>query len=565
MSHEATHVATGRGDQHRCRCGCSRGSPTTSRCATSTCRSRVTAGQIIAAGPPRRRRRARCPAPAEFDTATHAPRRGLRVRLAGLPAAGRARRRGGAGRASTAASTPAPTSDAALRPAFGFGERELTARVAGPADRTWPRERPEPAGPSRWRRGRAGRRRRPSWSLAALLVPWEPGAGRDARRRSPAGDVFTAGPDRRGPRTTPRWARVWSWSSLAVSLAVACWLGFTTRGPRAWSPGCPGRGGSQVVLGVAALVADRPAGDAAVRRALLRGTALDDGLSAPSPGRRLAARPGQGRARVAIVAHLAGAAGAGRLRPALARGPGRPSPAGCSAAWSCWSARSSTRCWSSRSSTTSRRCPTGRCAPRSSSSPTEEGVRGRRRAGRRRLAAYDDPQRLRVRLRRHPAGRRLRQPRRGPARGPGAVGGGPRAGARPARRRADRVGARRGRRGVRGRPAGAGRRRRWAARRRLVDGRPGGGAAGAGAGWRWRRCWRARCRTRSAGRSRPAPTSTRWRRPGTRRPSSRCSASWRCGRSRTRRRRRWSQFWFGSHPTSLERIAVARQLAGRDG
>ncbi len=49
-----------------------------------------------------------------------------------------------------------------------------------------------------------------------------------------------------------RWSRVWSWSSLAVSLAVACWLGFSSAGRRIMGR-LPGRWWAQVVLGVAVL------------------------------------------------------------------------------------------------------------------------------------------------------------------------------------------------------------------------------------------------------------------------------------------------------------------------
>ena len=55
--------------------------------------------------------------------------------------------------------------------------------------------------------------------------------------------------------------------------------------------------------------------------------------------------------------------------------------------------------------------------------------------------------------------------------------------------------------------------------------------------WRWGRCCRVRSRPGSAGRSRSAPTWTRWPPRKTRRRSSRCSARWRCGRSRIPRHR----------------------------
>ncbi len=65
---------------------------------------------------------------------------------------------------------------------------------------------------------------------AALLVPWDvvPG-GRVVP--VPVGTVF--GPEEvRRAEEYARWARVWSWSSLGVSIAVACWFGLTDRGRR---------------------------------------------------------------------------------------------------------------------------------------------------------------------------------------------------------------------------------------------------------------------------------------------------------------------------------------------
>ena len=135
----------------------------------------------------------------------------------------------------------------------------------------------------------------------------------------------------------------------------------------------------------------------------------------------------------------------------------------------------------------------------------EEGVHGRRRAGGRRVPAYDDAQRLRLRLRQHPPGRGLRQPRRRLPRTRGALGGRPRARARPARRRA--------------RPARCSappaRCSASACSGLLVGRRGSGGRRRAGVPLvlalvaRGRRCWPARCRTASAGGSRPAPTWTR--------------------------------------------------------
>jgi STE24 endopeptidase len=87
--------------------------------------------------------------------------------------------------------------------------------------------------------------------IATWLVPWSPVPG-GAPDPVPAGSVFSAEQIARAEDYS-RWARVWSWSSLAVSLAVACWLGFSAWGrrlvdrmPERWWWG-------QVVLVVAAL------------------------------------------------------------------------------------------------------------------------------------------------------------------------------------------------------------------------------------------------------------------------------------------------------------------------
>ena len=252
------------------------------------------------------------------------------------------------------------------------------------------------------------------------------------------------------------------------------------------------------------------------------------------------------------------------MRPPLAAGlaGGRRRPA--RPCWCCW-ARSSTRCWWSRCSTPSPRCPTARCAPRSCAWPTRRACTvddvlvadaSRRTTtlnayvsgfgGTRRVVVYDTlvddlPEDQALSVVAHEL----------------------------AHAEHDDV--------VTGSVLGA-RRARWSAsgcsalvvgavgrRTGVGDGRPGGRAAGAGAagasgtlrgepaGERRQPGDRDPCRRRRAA-----------RRPTTRRPSSPCSASWRCGRWPTRRPPAWSQLWFGSHPTTLERIAIARQL-GRQG
>lgn len=113
---------------------------------------------------------------------------------------------------------------------------------------------------------------------AATRVPWEPVAG-GMPAPVEASSAFTAAEIARGEHYA-RWARVWSWSSLGVSLAVACWLGFGRRG-RAWAERVPGWWWVRIVGVVAALsvvgrVATLPFAIA------LRRHALDEGLAAGS-------------------------------------------------------------------------------------------------------------------------------------------------------------------------------------------------------------------------------------------------------------------------------------------
>ncbi|MCW2853995.1 MAG: peptidase Ste24p [Nocardioides sp.] len=84
--------------------------------------------------------------------------------------------------------------------------------------------------------------------LAAWLVPWTPVPG-GALQPADAGSVFTPEQIERA-EDFARQARIWSWTSLAVSLAVACWLGFSPRG-RALFARLPGRWWLQVPLAVA--------------------------------------------------------------------------------------------------------------------------------------------------------------------------------------------------------------------------------------------------------------------------------------------------------------------------
>jgi STE24 endopeptidase len=67
-------------------------------------------------------------------------------------------------------------------------------------------------------------------AVAAWLVPWHPVPG-PALVVPPADQVFSAAAVARAEQFA-WWARVWSWSSLALSLAVLCLLGFGPTGRR---------------------------------------------------------------------------------------------------------------------------------------------------------------------------------------------------------------------------------------------------------------------------------------------------------------------------------------------
>ncbi|MCD4534683.1 M48 family metallopeptidase [Nocardioides sp. cx-169] len=85
-------------------------------------------------------------------------------------------------------------------------------------------------------------------ALAAWLVPWDPVPGGRLEPADPL-SVFTPEQVERAEAFS-RHARTLSWSSLAVSLAVACWLGLTRRG-RALFGRLPGPWWVQVPLAVA--------------------------------------------------------------------------------------------------------------------------------------------------------------------------------------------------------------------------------------------------------------------------------------------------------------------------
>ena len=86
--------------------------------------------------------------------------------------------------------------------------------------------------------------------LVVVLVPFDPVPG-GRLTPAPVATVFTPAQVERA-EDYARWARLWSWASLLVSLAVACWFGFTTRGRRLVER-LPGRWWLQVPLAVVVL------------------------------------------------------------------------------------------------------------------------------------------------------------------------------------------------------------------------------------------------------------------------------------------------------------------------
>jgi STE24 endopeptidase len=66
--------------------------------------------------------------------------------------------------------------------------------------------------------------------LAAVWVPWDPVPGGPLVPPDPA-ELFTPAEIARAEHLSA-WARLWSWSGLVVGLVVACVLGFTRLGPR---------------------------------------------------------------------------------------------------------------------------------------------------------------------------------------------------------------------------------------------------------------------------------------------------------------------------------------------
>jgi STE24 endopeptidase len=87
-------------------------------------------------------------------------------------------------------------------------------------------------------------------ALWVALVPWDPVPG--GTGTVPAPDSVFSADQIAAAEAFSREARLWSWSSLAVSLAMACWLGFSRLGTRL-AGSMPGPWWVRVVLIVAAL------------------------------------------------------------------------------------------------------------------------------------------------------------------------------------------------------------------------------------------------------------------------------------------------------------------------
>ena len=87
-------------------------------------------------------------------------------------------------------------------------------------------------------------------ALATTLVPWDPVPG--PTLTAPAADTVFSPHQIAAAEAFTRGARLWSWSSLGVSLAIACWLGFSSLGLRL-ARAVPGPWWARVVLIVAVL------------------------------------------------------------------------------------------------------------------------------------------------------------------------------------------------------------------------------------------------------------------------------------------------------------------------
>ena len=241
--------------------------------------------------------------------------------------------------------------------------------------------------------------------LAAVAGAVGPGPRRAACTGPPPGDVFTAPSRSRGPRTTPLGPGLElerRWRCRLVVLVAA--LGFTRLGTPARGSPCRGPWWVSGARLVAVVARHRPAGHPAVRGAPATAHRVDYGLSQPAVDAASLLDQVTGVALSVVGRRSLWWCSWYRVRPPLAAcvaGGRRGRLGGPGAA----RARSSTRCWSSRSSTTSSSLPDGDAADPDPRARRRGGGHGRRRAGRRRVPAYDDAQRLRVGLREHPPGR----------------------------------------------------------------------------------------------------------------------------------------------------------------
>ena len=321
--------------------------------------------------------------------------------------------------------------------AFGLDEARADPALAGSGSQTSSAtthgRRVTRAAHGPWRSARRRCRRLRGARRAAGAVG--PGPRRAAARRRPGGVLHRRRRSQRG-EDFARWARVWSWSSLAVSLrrGVAC-------------SASPGLGRALVARLPRPLVGPGAARGGRARGASAACVTLPFAVAAAPARPRLrpvATRPGAAYAvdllkseAVDVVVTSLVAARARRVRPALAarlagRGRRRAGRAG---------AARLVRLPAGGRADVQLLHVAARTAPLRTQILALADARGRarrRRAGGRRVAAYDDAERLRLRLRQHPAGRGLRQPRRRPGRRRDALGRGPRARARQARRRARR-------------------------------------------------------------------------------------------------------------------------------
>ena len=384
-------------------------------------------------------------------------------------------------------------------------------------------------------------------------MPWDPVPGGGPRPLPPP-DV---GASRRSRSRAPRtYAGAGAAPRLELAGGLAGWWPAGSASPgraRGWSAGCAGRGGCGCVLG----------GRRSCRWSAGWPPCRSPSLPTGAGPRLRAVHAGlAGWLRdvawsswaVNVVGDLDRAAGAGRLRAPLARAGGPPSPAVLPPALVLLGSFVYPVLVEPLFNTFTP-LPDGPLRTGVLAAGRRRGRAGRRRAGGRRVAAYDDPQRLRVGLRQHPAGGALRQPGRRRAATTQALSV---VAHELAHARHDDVltGSLLGAAGARARASACS---AW-----LVAAAVGGTRAGmqTTAGirrwcrwcwpwWRWRRCWRARCRTRSAGRSRPGPTSTRCG------PRDDPEAFVEVQRQLALRSLAdptppaWSQFWFGSHPTTL--------------